>query len=478
MTKEQKSLLYDVVNHPHRLGYLVGKDKLTELHSHWIKFIWYPTEYFKHNDNWKDTIKFFNKLGPVLDVPSEDNKSLVRVKLNKKLFFELVNRKHRSLKAHRGSYKSTAINIIGVLMRLLLEPDIRIGIVRKEFTKASNMLKNISAIMKKEEMKELFRIYHNIVPKAIKDADKILTFNFKQTITPEGNVNAYGLHGNITGDHLDFIVFDDFITIQDKISKAERDKTKLRLEEIVNFVLDPEKQAGFVGTCWHKDDAWTMCPPPLNFDVYTLDILNKKQIDEKRRTTTNVTFAAQFELRHVASEDVMFVLNNDFKRWEFEYRNGIGHLDKKYHGVDTNALTFCALKRNGRYQVIGWVWNDHIKEKVEFIKKKWEKYRIGTIHSEDNDDKGLMSDRLRDAHILMQTYHESMNKHVKIKDHLLENGFWDLIDFDPDTDPEYLNQILDYVEGSEPDDAPDSLATLGRILISSKSSVYTDRWKK
>jgi hypothetical protein len=34
------------------------------------------------------------------------------------------------------------------------------------------------------------------------------------------------------------------------------------------------------------------------------------------------------------------------------------------------------------------------------------------------------------------------------------------LEWAPDTDEEYMNQILDYREGSEPDDAPDSAASL------------------
>ena len=53
-----------------------------------------------------------------------------------------------------------------------------------------------------------------------------------------------------------------------------------------------------------------------------------------------------------------------------------------------------------------------------------------------------------------------------------------MIDWDPETDPRYLSQVLDYVEGSEPDDAPDTLGNAGRKLVGSGSeSVFVNRWK-
>lgn len=471
MTEE---VFLDFIDNPHRLGHVIGFTKLSDIHSHWIKFLWYPEEYFKRNGNWKKTVKFFNKLGETFDIEDE-NGNPKRIKLTKKIFFELLGNQ-RSLMGHRGSYKSTAILIVGAIVRLLLEPDIRIGIIRKDFTKAALILKNISDLMKKRMVKELFKYKHKFYPKAVKNRDNILTFNFKSTITAQGNVNAYGIHASITGDHLDFTLFDDFVTIDDKISRAEREKTKVRIEEVRANVLDPGKQAAFIGTTWHKDDAWQDCPPALKFDVYMAKIFDKDTIQEKRDLTTNITFSANYELRHVSSEDALFK-DPHWGNWEGEYKNGIGVLDKKYWGKDTNALFFASKKRNGRYQGIGFTFHENIKVKIPFVKTKWLKYKIGTIWSEDNDDKGFVSDKLTENGVLADTYHENTNKHVKIENNLLENGFWELIDWDINTDPEFINQILDYTEGQEPDDAPDCTAVAGRILITSKSSVHADRWK-
>ena len=385
---------------------------------------------------------------------------------------------HRSLQGHRGSYKTTAITIIGSIYWMLFHPEDRIGIIRKNFTDASKCLKNISEIMKREEIQRIFEFAHGgVVPKARKDRAELLEFNFKNAITPEGNINAYGLKSLPTGTHLDVVLLDDFVTIDDKISRAEREKSKIMLEEIVNNILDPNKLAGFVGTPWHREDAWTLCPDPKKYDVYSTGILSKEQIAEKRRTTTNVTFAANYELEHVAHEDAMFQNPSVNHRWDNRYRKGIGHIDKAYFGADTIALTFAEKKKDGRYQVLGKVFRGNIKDHVEEIRKLHKKYQIGTVYSEDNDDKGFASDLLRKAGIPMSTYHENMNKHVKIQTHLLENGFWHLIDFDVETDKEYLTQVCDYIEGSEPDDAPDSLSCIGRIFIKGKS-YYIDRWDK
>jgi hypothetical protein len=57
---------------------------------------------------------------------------------------------------------------------------------------------------------------------------------------------------------------------------------------------------------------------------------------------------------------------------------------------------------------------------------------------------------------------ESTNKHVKILANLKSQ--WNNILWANDCQAEYMNQILDYQEGQEPDDAPDSAASCIRMM--------------
>lgn len=59
-----------------------------------------------------------------------------------------------------------------------------------------------------------------------------------------------------------------------------------------------------------------------------------------------------------------------------------------------------------------------------------------------------------------------MNKYIKISTYLRDR--WDDIIFINDTDRAYINQILDYNENAEHDDAPDSLASLIRQISKGK----------
>ena len=55
-----------------------------------------------------------------------------------------------------------------------------------------------------------------------------------------------------------------------------------------------------------------------------------------------------------------------------------------------------------------------------------------------------------------------MNKFVKISTYLRSN--WKNIAWLEDTDPEYINEILDYSEFAEHDDSPDSAASILRKM--------------
>jgi len=474
--QNNEEILDNIRDHPHKLGYLINKNKLTEIHSYWIKYLWYPIEYFikDNKKNLLDMLNFFNSLGKCYEIKNEKNQ-LERHPLTEEILLELLSNPKRSLQAHRGSYKTTALSTIGVLLRLLFEPNIRICLVQKNFTKASLLLQTIRQAMQVPEIKELFKIAHNgLTPKATTKRDNILTFNFKKTYTPEGNVNAYGVIQDMTGKHFDFIQADDFVTMDDKVSKAEREKTKLRLEDIMNNVIDPGKQMGLSGTPWHKEDAWNICPNTLKFDIYMLNILTEKEKEEKRRDLTPVSFAANHELRHIASDSQMFQ-DAHWQKWDVFIKTGVyGHLDAKYSGSHTNGLCFMAKKKDGRIQAVGFCFHEHIDDKLDFVVEKWKKYFCGTLYLEDNADKGYLAKELQKKGIKVETYHENMNKHIKIETYGYKH--WDNIDWDIDTDPEYISQILDYQEGQEPDDCADNFSSLCRQKFD-KPIVDMSRWK-
>ena len=73
-----------------------------------------------------------------------------------------------------------------------------------------------------------------------------------------------------------------------------------------------------------------------------------------------------------------------------------------------------------------------------------------------------LAKELRKLGYAVDIYSESTNKFVKISTYL--RSAWKDIFWLESTDPEYINEILDYSEFAEHDDSPDSAASLLRKL--------------
>jgi hypothetical protein len=408
-----------VAEYPHLIGHMVGKKKLTALHSRWIHSLWDKEE-------------------------------------------------HTSLMAHRGAFKTTACSEVGVVNHLLWHPDDRICMIRETWTEANNTLKTISNYMQSELVQELFRAIHDAYPIATTDRDGRLVFSFKRSITKEGSVDAYGVDTVPTGSHYDVVLVDDAITIRDRFSRAKRERTVENLLEIKMNILDPGKFMRCVGTPWHKEDAWRILPRPLKYDVYSTGILTPEQIEEKREGMTGPMFSANYELEHTASDDMLFA-EPEFGAWVASSQRIYAQLDAAYGGKDTNALTVMQRRPDGGIQAYGKVFSGHVNKRIEEIQRVCDIRGARMLIMESNSDRGFSADILRkfgeqDGAVLRtNTYHEKQDKHVKISSYL--GHHWHDIVWDSRTDEDYMSQVTDYVEDAAPDDAPDSAASLLREVF-------------
>jgi hypothetical protein len=106
--------------------------------------------------------------------------------------------------------------------------------------------------------------------------------------------------------------------------------------------------------------------------------------------------------------------------------------------------------------------------------------RVRHFYNENNPDKGssyrMLLAKCKERGYLLNTskkpeiynYHEGQNKQYKIQTHLLhhwQNIVWDMVD----SDRRAVDQVCDYQEGAEPDDMPDSMASLLRCFYNDTS---------
>ena len=138
------------------------------------------------------------------------------------------------------------------------------------------------------------------------------------------------------------------------------------------------------------------------------------------------------------------------------------------------AFTICN-KKNGKYYLLGKLWHKHVDDcKADIISLR-KKYNAGQIFCEDNADKGYLAKDLRKEGERVVRYHEDMNKFLKITSYL--KATWKDVVFVNGTDQEYIDQICDFNENAEHDDAPDSAASIIRTLWKKKEeSEYEPLW--
>jgi hypothetical protein len=414
---------------PHKLGWVLGFTKLTPVHSQWIKYVWESNE-------------------------------------------------PRALQAFRGGYKTTSIVVVGCIRWLLFHPNDRILLMRKSFTAAAEAIRAIAQAMRTRQARELFRQAHGRYPKPKVDRAGNLSFDFKTTITPEGNITGAGIDQGITGLHFDKVIADDIITLRDRVSRAERERTIEMIREIAANIVDPNKGSIWTGTPWHREDGWKTINRFCDIAKYPIsryNFIGEEAAERKRLMTTPYLYAANYELELGKDESLIFSEPRYPVKWDYSITGAAAQLDAAFHGDHYCALTIAAPKGGGFYQAIGFVYAGHIRDWEGEASRLCKKYRVKYLYVETNADKGASAERLSSRGVLVKPYAENMNKHIKISAYLYE--VWNNLEWAEETDEEYMTQLTEYKEGVLPDDAPDSAASLFREAFLKTKAASLERWK-
>lgn len=419
MTREAAIAI--LLNEPVKIGYAVGFDKLTALHNRWIVEMIRGTQ-------------------------------------------------DKTLQAHRGSYKTTCVSIALACIFVLL-PNKKTLFLRKTDADVKEVIRQVRNILLSPPMQEAAGLIHGKDMVLITQTASELSSNLPGDSKGTSQIVAMGINGSITGKHFDRIFTDDIVNVQDRTSKAERDRTKIVYQELQNI----RNRGGRIfntGTPWHKEDCFSLMPNIERYDCYSTGLISKEQLQIIREAMTASLFAANYELRHIASDDVIFTSPQTGADPSLA-EQGICHIDASYGGEDGTAFTICR-KSGGKYYIYGRLWQKHVDDCLPEIILLRKAFNAGIIYCERNADKGYLAKALRDNGERADTYHEKTNKFVKITSYLKSE--WKNVVFVAGTDAEYINQICDYTENAEHDDAPDSAASIVRKLWNKKDTEYVPLW--
>lgn len=360
--------------------------------------------------------------------------------------------------AHRGSYKTSDLAVFLALATLVYRGK-NIIFLRKTDSDVSEVIRTVARIIRSGAYQRLAKTLYGITPIVLKETASEIHTNLYNGISGASQILGIGLGGSLTGKHADIVVTDDIVNIKDRVSRAERERTKLMYMELQN-IKNRDGRIINTGTPWHKDDAFSLMPNVKKYSCYDTGLMSDEQIKHLRSSMSASLWACNYELKHIADENAMFKDAQFTDDTEAIY-NGICHIDASYGGEDSTAFTVIH-EQDGYLYVYGRKYTKHVDDCLNDILALKTKYRAGTTWTERNADKGYLDKTLKQRGDVSSTYHEKMNKHIKISTYLKEN--WGKVLFLDATDPEYIAEILDYNEHAQHDDCPDSLASAIRQL--------------
>ena len=365
----------------------------------------------------------------------------------------------QTLLSHRGSYKTTCLSLF-LALHLIEKPRENTLFFRKTDTDVAEVISQTSKILKTAALQRIVYLLYGTYLIFEKDTANEINTNLNTSSKGASQLVGLGITTSITGKHADIVVTDDIVNIKDRISRAERERTKTQYMELQNIV---NRGGRFIntGTPWHKEDAISLMPNVRRFDCYYTGLITREKLENLRHSMSDSLFAANYELKHIADTNAMFK-EPKFISDETLIYGGLAHIDAAYDGEDSTAFTAFKRQPDGSLVGIGKIWRKHVDDCLPEIKAIHQRLLLGSVACEKNADKGYLAKELTTQGLLPFIYSETTNKFVKISTYLRRE--WDNIRWLEETDPDYINQILDYSELAEHDDAPDSAASLIRRM--------------
>lgn len=367
-----------------------------------------------------------------------------------------------TLQAHRGSFKTTTVSI-ALWELLLLRPNAQMAFFRKTDADVKEILEQVKKMLRTDVTQYLSEGLWGVSCQITTDNMLEVSTSLSSDSRGGAQLTGMGIGGSLTGKHYDIIFTDDIVNMKDRSSRAERERTKDAYREIKNLINRGGKIFN-TGTPWHVDDAFKLMPEPERWPWDTTGLMTQEQYDEIAKVTTPSLLAANYQLRHIPSDDVIFTDPKTGASHELVY-HGLCHVDAAYYGEDYTAFTAMAV-HDGKYYVYGKLWRKHVDDCMPMIMADYQRLMLGRLYTETNADKGYSARAFKEKGASVVPYAEHENKHIKIVTYLKQ--VWPDVIFVNGTDEEYISQVCDYTEDAEHDDAPDSAASLSRIMISKR----------
>ena len=370
----------------------------------------------------------------------------------------LFGEQDQTLQAHRGSFKTTTLSLFFAI-HTIINPNETVLYFRKTGGDVAEISRQVANILDSGCVHEIVRAIYGFDLKVIKASASEIHTNLATSIKGSSQIVGLGIGTSITGKHADIVVTDDIVNVNDRTSQAERERTKIAYMELQNI---KNRGGRFIntGTPWHEDDAFKLMPNIIRYPWDKTGLITPAQAEEIKSHMTNSLFAANYELKYVSDDDIIFP-NPQTGADASLVLQGTSHVDAAFYGEDYTAFTILVI-HDGKYYVYGKCWRKHIDSVMGEIVGLHNQFNCGKLYNERNADKGYVAKELRKYGIRVVSYDEHQNKFIKIVSYL--KFVWKDVIFVEGTDPDYIKQIEGFNENAPHDDCPDSLSSLIRIM--------------
>lgn len=171
-------------------------------------------------------------------------------------WYDLLQPDDRPKRLHiqwpREHAKTTCTSVKYVIWRLGRDHNLRVLIVSKSASLATNILREIKRNI--EENDRIHRVFPDLQPDTPWSDVEIQVK--RDRIQKDPSVRGVGLHGSLTGARADILILDDPFDEENIQTLGQRAKVENWIEKVSFTVVGPKGEIICIGTRWHHADYW------------------------------------------------------------------------------------------------------------------------------------------------------------------------------------------------------------------------------
>ena len=181
--------------------------------------------------------------------------------------------------SHVEAGKTQQISIGRTLFELGRNPNTRIAIVSNTAEQAKKIIRTIAQYITESE--ELRAVFPRLAPNPNRNlpwTSTSLTVD-RTVIGKDPSVQAFGMHGNVTGARLDHVFLDDILDPENTSTEKQMQDGWTWVQQALMGRLSSLSQMCFIGNAWHPHDAMHRAAalPRFTSLVYSLFVDEEKE---------------------------------------------------------------------------------------------------------------------------------------------------------------------------------------------------------